>query len=365
MRDMYDYLIVGAGLFGAVFAYEASQKGKRCLVIDKRSHIGGNVFNEEIEGIVVHSYGAHIFHTDDREIWEYVNRFADFNRFTNSPIANYNGELFNLPFNMNTFYQLWGVTTPAAAREMIGRRRAHISQPKNLEEQAISLVGTEIFEKLIKGYTEKQWGRKCSELPAFIINRLPVRFTFDNNYFNDRFQGVPVGGYNPIIGKMLERCDVKLGADFFDDAARYRYIADKVVFTGMIDEFYGYRFGALEYRSLSFESEVVDIPDFQGNAIVNYTSSDVPYTRIIEHKHFEFGAQEKTVITYEYPVEWSRGLEPYYPVNNEKNSLLYSKYRALADMEKNVVFGGRLGSYRYLDMWQVVKEARELAQVPF
>ena len=359
---MYDYLIVGAGLFGAVFAYEASLKGKRCLVIDKRRHIGGNAHCEEIEGVVVHSYGAHIFHTNDRETWEYINRFAEFNNYSHSPIANYDGELFSLPFNMYTFNKLWGVTTPAEAREMISRQRAPIGEPKNLEEQALSLVGTEVYEKLIKGYTEKQWGRKCSELPAFIIKRLPVRFTFDNKYFFDRFQGIPIGGYNHIFEKMLEKCDVKLGVNFFDDKERYMYIADKVVFTGMIDEFYGYRFGGMEYRSLSFENEVVDIPDFQGNAVVNYTSPDVPYTRIIEHKHFEFGSQDKTVITYEYPLVWSRGLEPYYPVNDEKNSALYSKYRALADMEKNVVFGGRLGSYRYLDMWQVIKEARELAR---
>jgi len=359
---MYDYLIVGAGLFGAVFAYEASLKGKRCLVIDKRRHIGGNAHCEEIEGVVAHSYGAHIFHTNDRETWEYINRFAEFNNYSHSPIANYDGELFSLPFNMYTFNKLWGVTTPAEAREMISRQRAPIGEPKNLEEQALSLVGTEVYEKLIKGYTEKQWGRKCSELPAFIIKRLPVRFTFDNKYFFDRFQGIPIGGYNHIFEKMLEKCDVKLGVNFFDDKERYMYIADKVVFTGMIDEFYGYRFGGMEYRSLSFENEVVDIPDFQGNAVVNYTSPDVPYTRIIEHKHFEFGSQDKTVITYEYPLVWSRGLEPYYPVNDEKNSALYSKYRALADMEKNVVFGGRLGSYRYLDMWQVIKEARELAR---
>jgi len=354
---MYDFLIVGAGLFGAVFAHEASQAGKHCLVIDRRNHIGGNVFCEDIEGVVVHSYGAHVFHTNDREIWEYVNRFAEFNRYTNSPIASYNGELFSLPFNMNTFYKLWGVTTPEAAREMIRAQRADISDPKNLEEQAVSLVGTEIYEKLIKGYTEKQWGRKCTELPAFIIKRLPVRFTFDNNYFNDRFQGIPVGGYNQIIEKLLERCDVKLGADFFSDEARYRHIADKVVYSGMIDEFYGYRYGELEYRSLSFETEVLDTPDFQGNAIVNFTSADVPYTRIIEHKHFEYGTQDKTVITYEYPMEWARGMEPYYPVNDQKNSVLYGKYRALAEREKKVIFGGRLGTYRYLDMWQVISEA--------
>ena len=354
---MYDYLIVGAGLFGAVFAHEASQKGKRCLVIDKRRHIGGNVFCEKIEGVTVHSYGAHIFHTNDRDVWEYINRFAEFNRFTNSPIANYNGELYNLPFNMNTFHKLWGVTTPDAARKKIERQRKGISNPGNLEEQAISLVGTDIYEKLIKGYTEKQWGRNCSELPAFIIKRLPVRFTFDNNYFDDRFQGIPVGGYNPIIAKMLERCDVKLDVDFFADESRYRYIADKIVYTGMIDEFFGYRFGALEYRSLSFETEVLDTQNFQGNAVVNYTSVNVPFTRIIEHKHFEFGTQERTVITREYPMEWSPGCEPYYPVNDDKNAAVYAKYLALARLEKNVVFGGRLGTYRYLDMWQVISEA--------
>ena len=354
---MYDYLIVGAGLFGAVFAYEASQKGKRCLVIDRRGHIGGNVFCESIEGITVHKYGAHIFHTNDRGIWEYINRFADFNRFTNSPIANYKGELYNLPFNMNTFYKLWGAATPGAAREIIQKQRAGIGRPANLEEQAISLVGVDIYEKLIKGYTEKQWGKKCTELPAFIINRLPVRFTFDNNYFDDKYQGIPIGGYNQIIGKMLERCDVKLGADFFGDESRYRHIADKVVYTGMIDEYYGCCYGALEYRSLSFESEVLDTPDFQGNAVVNYTCADVPFTRIIEHKHFEFGTQEKTVISREYPMDWSPGCEPYYPVNDEKNEMIYNKYRELASREKDVIFGGRMGTYRYLDMWEVISEA--------
>jgi len=354
---MYDYLIVGAGLFGAVFAYEASQKGKRCLVIDRRGHIGGNVFCESIEGITVHKYGAHIFHTNDRGIWEYINRFADFNRFTNSPIANYKGELYNLPFNMNTFYKLWGAATPGAAREIIQKQRAGIGRPANLEEQAISLVGVDIYEKLIKGYTEKQWGKKCTELPAFIINRLPVRFTFDNNYFDDKYQGIPIGGYNQIIGKMLERCDVKLGADFFGDESRYRHIADKIVYTGMIDEYYGCCYGALEYRSLSFESEVLDTPDFQGNAVVNYTCADVPFTRIIEHKHFEFGTQEKTVISREYPMDWSPGCEPYYPVNDEKNEMIYNKYRELASREKDVIFGGRMGTYRYLDMWEVISEA--------
>jgi len=360
---MYDFLIVGAGLFGSVFAYEASQHGKYCLVIDRRSHIGGNVYCEDIEGITVHKYGAHIFHTNSSEIWEYMNLFAEFNRFTNSPLANYNGELYNLPFNMNTFYKLWGVTTPAEARGVIEKQRAPIANPRNLEEQAISLVGTDIYEKLIKGYTEKQWGRKCSDLPAFIIKRLPVRFTFDNNYFDDKFQGVPAGGYTRIIEKMLRQCDVKLGADYFGDETRYRHIADKVVYTGMIDEFYGYRYGALAYRSLSFETEILNIPDFQGNAIVNYTSAEVPFTRIIEHKHFEFGAQKNTVITREYPVERSdNGDEPFYPVNDDDNMAVFSKYRELADKEKNVVFGGRLGTYRYLDMWQVVSDARKCAK---
>jgi len=354
---MYDYLIVGAGLFGAVFAYEVSQKGKRCLVIDRRGHIGGNVFCEDIEGVAVHKYGAHIFHTNDRDVWEYINRFAEFNRYTHSPIASYNDKLYNLPINMNTFYTLWGVTNPDAAREIIEKQRAELTHPGNLEEQAIYLFGTDIYEKLIKGYTEKRWGRKCSDLPPSIISSLPVRFTFDNNYFSDRFQGIPIGGYNQIIEKMLERCDVKLDTDFFKDESRYRYISDKVIFTGKIDEFYGYRYGALEYRSLSYETEVLDTPNFQGNAVVNYTSADVPHTRIIEHKHFEFGTQSQTVITYEYPVEWQRGSEPYYPVNDRKSAAIYSEYRKLAEQEKNVIFGGRLGTYRYLDMWQVISEA--------
>jgi len=354
---MYDYLIVGAGLFGAVFAFEATQRGKRCLVIDKREHIGGNVYCENIEGITVHRYGAHIFHTNEKEIWEYVSRFAEFNRYTNAPIANYMGELYNLPFNMNTFYKLWGVKTPAAAREMIEKQRAGVTEPKNLEEQAISLVGIDIYEKLIKGYTEKQWGRKCADLPAFIIKRLPVRFAFDNNYFNDRFQGIPVGGYNQIIEKMLDKCDVRLGVDFFSDIDGYRDAARAIVYTGMIDEYYGNRFGELDYRSLSFETEVLNIPNFQGNAVVNYTASDVPFTRIIEHKHFEFGTQEKTVITREYPKEWQQGDEPYYPVNDNRNASVYEKYQELAANEESVIFGGRLGTYKYLDMWQVVSEA--------
>ncbi|MDR1245551.1 MAG: UDP-galactopyranose mutase [Clostridiales Family XIII bacterium] len=360
---MYDYLIVGAGLFGAVFAHEASQKGKRCLVIDKRSHTGGNLHCDEVEGIVVHRYGAHIFHTNDRDIWEYMNRFADFNRYTNAPIANYKGELFNLPFNMNTFYKLWGVTTPEAARRVIEEQRASagVKEPRNLEEQAISLVGTDVYEKLIKGYTEKQWGRPCAELPAFIIKRLPVRFTFDNSYFSDRYQGIPIGGYNRIIDKMLEKCDVRLGADYFDDETGYREAAAKVVYTGMIDAYYKYRFGRLEYRSLLFETELLSGPNFQGNAVVNYTSADVPYTRIIEHKHFEFADRDKTVITREYPKTFAPGDEPYYPVNDAKNAALYEKYRELAAGEKDVIFGGRLGTYRYLDMWQVAAEALRCA----
>jgi UDP-galactopyranose mutase len=357
----YDYIIVGAGLFGAVFAYEASQKGKKCLVIDRRPHTGGNLYCEEVEGIVVHRYGAHIFHTNDRDIWEYMNRFAEFNRYTNAPVANYRGELFNLPFNMNTFYRLWGVTTPEAARRVIEGQRAGVTAPRNLEEQAISLVGTDVYEKLVKGYTEKQWGRPCADLPAFIIKRLPVRFTFDNSYFGDRYQGIPIGGYNRIIDRLLEKCDVRLGADYFDDAAGYRESAGKIVYTGMIDAYYGYRFGRLEYRSLLFETEILDSPNFQGNAVVNYTSADVPYTRIIEHKHFEFGEQDRTVITREYPKAFAPGDEPYYPVNDAGNAALYEKYRALAAEEENVIFGGRLGTYRYLDMWQVVAEALRCA----
>jgi len=355
---MNDYLIVGTGLFGAVFAYEAAQKGKKCLVIDKRSHIGGNVYCENIEGINVHKYGAHIFHTNDKEIWKYVNRFAEFNRYTNSPIANYKGEIYNLPFNMNTFYKLWGVTSPQKAKAIIDSQRKGITAPKNLEEQAISLVGTDIYEKLIKEYTEKQWGRKCEDLPAFIIKRLPVRFTFDNNYFNDNYQGIPIGGYNKIIEKMLEKCEVRLNTDYF----REHFGAKKVIYTGMIDEYFDYRYGALEYRSLKFETEVLDTENYQGNAVVNYTSADAPYTRIIEHKHFEFGEQKKTVITKEYSKEWQNGDEPYYPVNDEKNTERYNQYAKLAADEKNVIFGGRLGSYKYMDMWQVIKEARECAE---
>lgn len=356
---MYDYLIVGAGLFGAVFAYEAGRRGKTCLVIDKRDHIGGNVYTEEIEGIQVHKYGAHIFHTNSQTIWDYVNRFAEFNRYTNSPIANYKGEIYNLPFNMNTFNKLWGVASPKEARQKIEEQRlaAGITEPQNLEEQAISLVGTDIYEKLIKGYTEKQWGRSARELPAFIIKRLPVRFTYDNNYFNDRYQGIPVGGYRTIIEKMLAGADVELNVDFFAARDGLMQRAKKVVYTGMIDQYYNYRHGVLEYRSLHFETKVLDESNFQGNAVVNYTDRETPYTRIIEHKHFEFGSQDKTVITEEYPKEWKPGDEPYYPINNEKNNEIYQKYKALADAERDVIFGGRLATYKYYDMHQVIGAA--------
>ena len=356
---MYDYLIVGAGLFGSVFAREMAERGKKCLVIDKRGHVGGNLSCEKIENITTHKYGAHIFHTNDKAVWDYINRFAEFNRYTNSPVANYKGEIYNLPFNMNTFYKLWGTVAPDDAKRMIERQSAGIKEPKNLEEQAISLVGTDIYEKLIKGYTEKQWGRKCKDLPAFIIKRLPVRFTYDNNYFNDRFQGIPIGGYNQIFEKLLEKCDVRLNTDYLESRP---FKAEKIVYTGMIDEFFGYRFGPLEYRSLSFETQTLDTPNFQGNAVVNYTSGDVAYTRIIEHKHFEFGQQPKTVITREYPKTWQKGDEPYYPVNNDSNNERYEKYAELAAGEKNMIFGGRLGSYRYLDMWQVIKEALEMSE---
>ncbi|PFO76230.1 UDP-galactopyranose mutase [Bacillus cereus] len=357
---MYDYLIVGAGLFGAVFAHEASKKGKKCLVIDKRNHIGGNVYTENIEGINVHKYGAHIFHTNNKKIWDYVNGFVEFNRYTNSPVANFKGEIYNLPFNMNTFNKLWGVITPQEAKEKIEeqKRDAKITEPKNLEEQAISLVGTDIYEKLIKGYTEKQWGRSATELPAFIINRLPVRFTYDNNYFNDKYQGIPIGGYNVMIEKMLESSEIRLGIDFFENREELEGMAHKVVFTGMVDQFFDYKHGVLEYRSLQFENETIsNIENYQGNAVVNYTDRETPYTRIIEHKHFEFGSQEKTVITKEYPSEWKPGDEPYYPINNKKNTELYKKYKELADKEDNVIFGGRLATYKYYDMHQIIGSA--------
>lgn len=360
----YDYLIVGAGLFGAVFAHEAGKKGKKCLVVDRRNHIGGNIYTEEIEGIQVHRYGAHIFHTSNKEVWEYVNRFAEFNHYINSPIAVYKDELYNLPFNMNTFSKMWNIKTPAEAKEIIDRQIADlgITEPANLEEQALSLVGRDVYEKLIKGYTEKQWGRKCTELPAFIIRRLPLRFTYDNNYFNDRYHGIPIGGYTAIIKKLLEQADVKLGTDYLKERETYKDMADRIVFTGMIDEYFDYILGALEYRSVRFETEVLDCPNYQGNAVVNYTEREVPYTRIIEHKHFEFGTSDKTVISREYSSEWKVGDEPYYPVNDERNSSLYEKYKELAEKEKRVVFGGRLGAYKYYDMDKVILAALELAE---
>ena len=357
----YDYLVVGAGLYGSVFARQAADAGKRVLVIDRRGHIAGNVYTETTEGIHVHVYGAHIFHTNDEKVWNYVNRFAQFNRFTNSPVANYKGELYSLPFNMYTFNKMWGVVTPQEAMAEVERQRkaAGITQPKNLEEQAISLVGTDIYEKLVKGYTEKQWGRKCTELPAFIIKRLPCRFLYDNNYFNDRYQGIPVGGYTPIVEKMLAGADVRTGVDFFELRKSEPDIAGTVIFTGQIDEYFGYQLGALEYRSVRFETEVLDCENYQGNAVVNYTDREVPYTRVIEHKHFEFGQQEKTVISREYSSEWSQGMEPYYPVNDEKNNALFRKYRELARKEDHVIFGGRLGNYRYYDMDKVIAAALE------
>lgn len=356
---MYDYLIVGAGLFGSIFAYEAKKRGMKCLVIDKREHIGGNIYTKEIEGIQVHMYGAHIFHTSNKQIWEYIQQFAEFNRFTNSPIARFKDEIYNMPFNMNTFNKLWGVITPEQAKCKINEQiqESGITQPLNLEEQAISLVGKDIYEKLIKGYTQKQWGKPCTELPSFIIKRLPVRFTYDNNYFNDLYQGIPIGGYTQIIEKMLEGIDVDLGCDFFEDRDKYTSMASKVLFTGMIDQYFEYCYGELEYRSLQFETVVLNTSDYQGNAVVNYNEYEVPYTRIIEHKHFEFGTQLKTIITKEYPATWKKGDEPYYPMNDDKNNCLYEKYKELADKEENVIFGGRLGMYRYFDMHNVIEEA--------
>ena len=355
----YDYLIVGAGLYGAVFAHELTKRGKRVLVIDRRDHIAGNIYTREIEGINVHEYGAHIFHTSDREVWDYVNRFAEFNHYVNCPVAVYKDELYNLPFNMNTFSKMWGVRTPAQAKAKIAEQVAelHITEPKNLEEQALSLVGTDVYTKLIKGYTEKQWGRDCRELPAFIIKRLPCRFTYDNNYVSDRFQGIPMGGYTKMVARMLNGVEVRLGVDYFDLIKAEPEIANTIVYTSCIDEFFGYQLGALQYRSVRFETEVLDEENYQGNAVVNYTEREVPYTRIIEHKHFEFGQQEKTVISREYSAEWRPGLEPYYPVNDEKNSALYAAYKKLADAQGNVIFGGRLGQYRYYDMDKVIRAA--------
>lgn len=367
----YDYLIVGSGLFGATFAYRATRVGKRCLVIDKRPHVGGNLYCEEVEGINVHKYGAHIFHTNSKQVWDFVNSIVEFNRYTNCPVANYKGELYNLPFNMNTFNRMWGVKTPAEAEVKIAEQRAEAvaalagREPANLEEQALTLVGKDIFEKLIKGYTEKQWGRSCKELPAFIIKRLPVRMVFDNNYFNDKYQGIPIGGYNKLIEGLLEGVDVKTGIDFFEEREKWEAVADKIVFTGKIDEYYDYRYGKLEYRTVRFEEEVIDCANYQGNAVVNYTESEVPYTRVIEHKHFEefsadVYANTKTVISREYSTEWQDGMEPYYPVNDEKNSVLYAKYKALADEERNVIFGGRLAEYKYYDMAPIVEQVLKI-----
>lgn len=359
----YDYLIVGAGLFGAVFAHEAVRAGKKCLVIDKRNHIAGNIYTRETEGINVHEYGAHIFHTSDRKIWEYINGFAEFNNYINSPVAVYRDEIYNLPFNMNTFSKMWNIKTPREAEDIIKKQieSLGITEPANLEEQALSLVGRDVYEKLIRGYTEKQWGRPCNELPAFIIKRLPLRFTYDNNYFNDRFQGIPVDGYTGIISKMLEGAEVMTDTDYFSFIRNEKNIAETVIFTGMIDEYFDFCYGHLEYRTVRFETELLDMKNYQGNAVVNYTDREVPWTRIIEHKHFEFGNQEKTVISKEYSMEWQPGMEPYYPVNNDRNNELYLRYRELADREKNVIFGGRLGSYRYYDMDRVISAALETA----
>ena len=376
----YDYLIVGSGLFGATFAHLARKQGKKCLVIDKRSHLGGNIYCENIEGINVHKYGAHIFHTSNKKVWDFVNSIVEFNRYTNSPVANYKGKLYNLPFNMNTFYQMWGVTTPEEAQAKIDEQKASFSdelrvkneklglpnEPHNLEEQAMLLVGKDIYERLIKGYTEKQWGRKCTELPAFIIKRLPVRLVFDNNYFNDKYQGIPVGGYNKLIDGLLEGIDTKTDLDFFNSEYKeWQKYADKLVFTGKIDEFYDYQFGKLNYRTVRFETEVIDKPNYQGNAVVNYTEREVPYTRVIEHKHFEMFGQEvydcpKTVISKEYSTEWKDGMEPYYPVNDDVNSQLYAQYKALADKETNVIFGGRLAEYKYYDMAPIVEKVMKM-----
>lgn len=363
VKMKYDYLIVGAGLFGAVFAHEMTKQGKSCLVLDKRNHIAGNIYCEDVEGIHVHKYGAHIFHTSDKTIWEYMNQFAEFNNYINSPVAVYKDELYNLPFNMNTFSKMWGIKTPQEAKEIIAKQIAElgITEPKNLEEQALSLVGRDVYEKLVKGYTEKQWGRDCKELPAFIIKRLPLRFIYDNNYFNDRYQGIPIGGYTKIVEKLLEGTEVLLDTDYFDYREEHLDIAGKTVYTGMLDRYFDYRFGVLEYRSVRFEQKVLPTENYQGNAVVNYTEREVPYTRIIEHKHFEYGTQPVTVISREYPSEWKKGDEPYYPVNDEKNEILAAKYRDAAQKEAGVIFGGRLGEYRYYDMDKVVGAALQAA----
>lgn len=355
----YDYLIVGAGLYGCVFARELTRQGKRCLVIDRRDHIAGNCYTEEVSGINVHKYGAHIFHTSDREVWKYVNQFAEFNHYVNSPVAVYKDELYNLPFNMNTFSKMWGIRTPKEAKEKIREQveKLHITEPKNLEEQALSLVGMDVYTKLVKGYTEKQWGRDCCDLPAFIIRRLPCRFTYDNNYFNDPYQGIPIGGYTKMVERMLEGVEVRLNTDYFDLIREEPDIAEKTVYTGCIDEFFHYQLGALKYRSVRFETEELFEENYQGNAVVNYTDREVPYTRIIEHKHFEFGKQPTTIISREYSAEWKPGIEPYYPINDEDNGALYAQYKKIADAQSNVIFGGRLGQYRYYDMDKVIRAA--------
>ncbi|MGI5989744.1 MAG: UDP-galactopyranose mutase [Lachnospiraceae bacterium] len=355
----YDYLVVGAGLYGAVFAHEAMKKGKKVLVVDKRPHIAGNIYTEEVDGIRVHRYGAHIFHTSDKKVWDYVNQFAEFNNYINSPIARYHDELYNLPFNMNTFSKMWGIATPAEAKKIIHDQieDLHITEPKNLEEQALSLVGRDVYEKLIKGYTEKQWGRPCTELPAFIIRRLPLRFVYDNNYFNDRYQGIPIGGYTQIVEKLLAGADVRLNCDFLKNREELSGMADRILYTGQIDQYYDYKLGVLEYRSVRFETEELDTDNFQGNAVVNYTAREVPYTRIIEHKHFEFGKQDHTIISREYSSEWKKSDEPYYPVNNDRNNALYEEYRKMAEKEPRVRFGGRLGAYKYYDMDKVIAAA--------
>lgn len=363
MSGKYDFLIVGTGLFGAVSAYLLKKKGRSVLLIDKRNHVGGNVYTKNVNGINVHQYGAHIFHTSNKDVWQFVNSFVEFNRYTNSPVANYKGRLYNLPFNMNTFYQMWGVKTPEEAKAKIEEQKAeyHIENPKNLEEQAISLIGKDIYETLIKGYTQKQWGRKCTDLPAFIIQRLPVRFTFDNNYFNDKYQGIPEGGYTALIERMLEGCDVRLGVDYFDRKEELDALADRIIYTGEIDRYFNYQYGHLQYRTVTFETELLEgVENYQGNAVVNYTDAETPYTRIIEHKHFEYGTQPDTVISKEYSKEWQPGDEPYYPVNDTRNMELYARYKALADMQENVIFGGRLAEYKYYDMHKVIERAMEV-----
>lgn len=362
----YDYILVGSGLYAGVFAWYAKKQGKTCLVLEKRDHIGGNIYCEDVEDIHVHKYGAHIFHTSNKKVWEFVNSLAEFNRYTNSPVANYKGEMYNMPFNMNTFSKMWNISTPAQAKAIIEEQKKEIQgEPKNLEEQAISLVGREIYEKLVKGYTEKQWGRDCKELPSFIIRRLPVRYTYDNNYFNDLYQGIPIGGYNVMIHKLFEGYEIETGVDYLENREYYNSLGGTVVYTGTIDGFYDYCFGRLEYRSLRFETEVLEEENHQGVAVVNYTDRETPYTRIIEHKHFEFGTQPKTVITREYPVSWQEGMEPYYPVNDEKNQALYQKYAKLAEKEENVIFGGRLGEYKYYDMDKVIESAMKKAEEIF